>query len=231
MMIKMDIRLQARYGFYYAALFVVLLWVSVMRPMPREILGMAAVLAVFFDLGLVGMMFIAGQVLFEKGERTLYVLVTTPLTFAEYLASKLLSLTALAWVVSVVVVTSTYGTGYNLLMLTAGVVPTSVIGLLAGLIAVAPYTSISNFTVVIPVVALVLALPAAEFFGWVRTPLMYMIPTQGSLVLLQGAFTPVSWPRLAGALLHQVAWIAVLVYWARARFERYIVAREGGISK
>ncbi|MGE5484740.1 MAG: fluoroquinolone transporter permease [Ignavibacteriales bacterium] len=229
-MLKMDIKLQARYGFYYAALFVTLLWVSVVRPLPREILGTAATLAVFVDLGIVGMIFIAGQVLFEKGERTLYALVTTPLTFAEYVTSKLVSLTALAWLVSVVMVTSTYGTAYNLGILTAGVIPMSVIGLLVGLITVAPYTSISNFTVIIPIPALVLALPVLEYFDWVRTPLMYLAPTQGSLALLQGAFTPVTGWRIAGALAHQAIWIALLTYWARVRFERYIVAREGGRS-
>jgi len=229
-MLKMDIKLQARYGFYYAALFVTLLWISVVRPLPRQILGMAATLVVFTDLGIVGLMFIAGQVLFEKGERTLYVLVTTPLTFAEYLTSKLVSLTALAWLISVATVTVTYGPGYNLTILTAGIVPMSMIALLVGLIAVSPYTSISNFTVVVPLYAFVLSLPLLDYFGWVRSPLMYLAPTQGSLVLLQGAFVPIAGWKMAGALAHQAVWIAALVYWARVRFERYIVAREGGSS-
>jgi fluoroquinolone transport system permease protein len=229
-MLRMDVRLQTRYGFYYAAVFVALIWISVIRTLPRQILSMAATLAVFVDLGIVGMMFIAGQVLFEKGERTLYVLVTTPLTFAEYLTAKLLSLTALAWLLSVVTVTMTYGTGFSLLALTAGVIPMSVIGLLVGLITVAPHTSISNLTTVIPLPALVLALPLADYLGWVKTPLLYLSPTQGSMMLLQGAFSPVTGWRALGALAHQVVWIAVLVYWARARFDRHIVAREGGRS-
>ncbi|NPV69272.1 MAG: fluoroquinolone transporter permease [Firmicutes bacterium] len=229
-MLKMDISLQARYGFYYAALFVVLLWISVIRALPQEILDMAATFVVFADLGIVGLMFIAGQVLFEKGERTLYVLVTTPLTFAEYLTSKLVSLTVLAWLISVAMVTATYGPGYNLAILTAGIVPMSVIALLVGLIAVSPYTSISNFTVVIPLYVFVLSLPLLDYFGWVRSPLMYLVPTQGSLLLLQGAFRPVAGWEIAGALAHQVVWIAVLVHWAKARFERYVIAREGGRS-
>ncbi|MCR4397715.1 MAG: fluoroquinolone transporter permease [Firmicutes bacterium] len=227
-LLKMDFRLQVRYGFLYAALFVVLVWVSLMRALPREVLGAAVTFLVFADLGAVGLAFIAGQVLFEKGERTLYAMMIAPVTFAEYLASKLLSLTALAWVITIMVVTASYGPGYNLFMLTAGTIPMSVISLLVGLIAVSPYTSVSNFIVVIPLYVFVLVLPLLEYFGWVRSPLMYLAPTRGSLVLLRGAFGGAAGWEAAGAVVHQAVWIAVLLYLASARFERYVIARGGG---
>ncbi|KUG02358.1 putative antibiotic-transport integral membrane leucine and valine rich protein abc transporter [hydrocarbon metagenome] len=226
--LKMDFKLQARYGFYYAAAFVTLVWIAILLALPAAFLPLAVPLIIFTDLGIVGMIFIAGQVVFEKTEGTIYAINVTPVTFGEYLAGKLLSLTILAWIISLVVVLAVYGTGAYLFFLTIGIILTSLIGLLVGLIAVAPYNSISRFIMPAQLYLLIMNLPLIDYFGWYESWLVYLIPTQGSLILLKGAFVPEDTWLLVYAVLYQAVWVGILVVWARKRFEKYIVAQKGG---
>jgi fluoroquinolone transport system permease protein len=224
----LDLRLQQRYGFFYAAAFVTLVWVVVLRLVPAEMLGVALPFIIFADLGIVGVYFIAGMVLFEKGEQTLEALVVTPLRFREYLSARLATLTLLALVISLIVVLATYGLGFNLLWLVLGVVLTSLISLLVGFISVAPYRAISAYLLPSQLYFLPLNLPIIDYFGWWEHPIFYLVPTQGSLLLLRGAFEPLAAWQVGYAIGYQVLWIGLLAWVARRMFDRYIVGRQGG---
>jgi fluoroquinolone transport system permease protein len=224
----LDLRLQQRYGLFYAAAFVTLVWVVVLRLFPADLLELALPFIIFVDLGIVGVYFIAGMVLFEKGEQTLEALVVTPLRFREYLSAKLATLTLLALTISLIVVISVYGFGFNLLWLLLGTTLTSLIALLVGFISVAPYRAISAYLLPSQVYFLPLNLPIIDYFGWWEHPIFYLVPTQGSLLLLRGAFEPLAAWQVAYAIGYQVLWIGVLAWVARRMFDRYIVGRRGG---
>jgi fluoroquinolone transport system permease protein len=225
----LDLRLQLRYGFYYAGAFVTLVWISLLLPLPAAVLEPALPLVVFADLAVVGYVFIAGAVLFEKGERTLFALLSTPLRFREYLAAKLGTLTALAGAMTLAVVVPVYGTGFDPVLLVAGVVLTSLISLFIGFVVVVPFDSISAYLIPSQLPMVILALPLIYFYGVWESPLFYLLPTHGCLLLLGGAFDPGSlaaW-QLAYAGLYGLAWVAGLSLLARRAFERYVVVREG----
>ncbi|MGH8910728.1 MAG: hypothetical protein ACRD0K_30595 [Egibacteraceae bacterium] len=86
--VRLDLRLEWRYGAVAAAGIAAAGWVAVLTRVPASAHDAAVPLIVFVDSGVVGLFFSA-MVLFEKGERTLRALVATPLRFEEYLASKL----------------------------------------------------------------------------------------------------------------------------------------------
>ena len=227
---RLDMLAQKRYGFYYAATFVTLVWVALLYPLPDEILDLAMPFVVFTDLAVVGYYFVAGMVLFEKGENTLSALVTTPLRFQEYLASKLATLTGLAIAMSLVVVLAGYGLSFNLALLLAGVILTSLVSLLAGFTTVSPFDSISSYLVPSSLVLTVLGLPIFCFFGFLVHPLFYLLPTQGPMLLLGGAFDPGlldAW-QVAYAVVYPLLWISGLFLLAQRAFDRYVVARRGG---
>ena len=170
------------------------------------------------------------MVLFEKGEATLFALISTPLRFREYLASKLLTLTALAMVISLVVAMAGYGLDFNPVLFMLGVVLASLISALVGFITVAPFGSISSYLVPSSLVLTPLGLPVFHFLGLWQSPIFYLFPTQGALLLLGGAFVPDSlavW-QVAYALVYGSIWIAGLAFLAHRAFDRYIVARKGG---
>lgn len=224
---RLDVLLQWRYGLYYAAAFVALVWVAALRQLPQTALDVGVPLIIFVDLAAIGFYFIAGMVLFEKGEQTLAALVVTPLRFGEYIASKLTTLTLLALVVSLAVAVASYGLGFNLALLAAGVALTSLITLLVGFVTVAPYRSISRYLLPSQLYLLPLILPLAVYL-LPDLPVWYLLPTYGSLLMLQGAFTSITLGQLIYALVYQAVWIVGLLWLARRAFRRHVVARQGG---
>lgn len=227
--VRLDLLLQLRYGFYYAASFVTLVWIALLYPLPDSLLAPAVTFVIFTDLAVTGYYFIAGTVLFERGERTLFALLSTPLRFREYLASKLATLTALAAVASLVVVVAAFGSGFDVGLLTAGVVFTSLICLLVGFIVVAPFDSISRYLIPSQIPMVILGLPLLHFFGVWESPLFYLFPTHGSLLLLGGAFGTVSLStaQIAYAVVYQLVWVCGLAALARWTFYRYVVQGRG----
>ncbi len=227
--VRLDLLLQKRYGFFYAGAFVTVVWVALLIPLPEPLLNLAVPLIVFTDLSVVGFYFIAGMVLFEKGEETLFALISTPLRFREYLASKLLTLTALALVISLVVALAGYGFGFNPILFLLGVVLASLISALVGFVAVAPFDSISSYLVPSSLALVPMGLPVFHFLGLWQSPIFYLIPTHGALLLLGGSFVPGSltaW-QIIYALVYGSLWIAGLALLAHWAFDRYIVARKG----
>ena len=142
--VRMDFRLQRRYGFWYATAFVVLLWIGVLQLVPDALIGPAMPYLLMADLAFM-MFFIAGAVFFEKGERTVFALLTTPLRFRHYLTAKLLTMSALALVTCVVVVLVDYGPGVAPLPFLAGVVLMTLLMLLAGFVTAPLFPSISEW--------------------------------------------------------------------------------------
>jgi fluoroquinolone transport system permease protein len=227
--VRLDLLLQKRYGFFYAGAFVTVVWIALLLPLPDSLLNLAVPLIVFTDLAVVGFYFIAGMVLFEKSEATLFALISTPLRFREYLASKLLTLTALAVFISLVVAMVGYGLDFNPVLFLLGVVLASLISALVGFITVAPFDSISSYLVPSSLALVPLGLPVFYYFGLWENPAFYLVPTQGALLLLGGAFVPgLSAWQIAYSLVYGAIWIAGLAFLAHRAFDRYVVARKGG---
>jgi fluoroquinolone transport system permease protein len=223
---RLDLRLQWRYGFYYAAVFVTLVWLALLWGLPARLQDVLVPLVVFVDLALVGFYFIAGMVLFEKGERTLAALTVTPLRFGEYLASKLITLTALAIVVSLVVALLIAPLRFNVPLLVLGIFFAALLSLLVGFLSVLAYTSISSYLMPSQLWLLPLALPLLAYLGWWGHPLLYLLPNYGALLLLRGAFVGIAPWQVAYAVLYQAAWVMGLAWWSQRAFARHIL--QGG---
>lgn len=223
--LRLNLLLQFRYGFYYAAAFVVVLWAGILIPLPKSTLSVATPLVVFAELAVIGYYFVAGTVLFEKDERTLYALVSTPLRFSEYLGSKLATLTLMAVAASLIVVVAGHGSDFDVTFLVLGVVLTSLISILAGFISVLPFDSISRYLIPSQLPLFVMALPLVPFLDIWQNPIFYLIPTHGALILLGGAFdttTPATW-QIFYSILYGILSIGVLCLVARSTFGRYVV--------
>lgn len=227
--VRLDFLMQWRYGFYYAAAFSGLVWVGVLLPVPDRYLDVAEPYVLFGDLVIVGFFFVAGALFFEKGDRTLFALVATPLRFREYLAAKLATLTALSVVLSFLVILPTHGFGFDVALVLIGVALTALVMLLAGLVSAMPFPTLSGWLMPSGLVLLVMGLPVIHYSGLWENPVFYLIPTQGSLLLFGAAFGVVelaSW-QLAYAVGYLLLWVAALSALARRAFDRYVVAREG----
>jgi fluoroquinolone transport system permease protein len=227
--VRMDFRLQRRYGFWYATAFVVLLWIGVLQLVPDPLLGPAMPYLLMADLAFM-MFFIAGALFFEKGERTVFALLTTPLRFRHYLAAKLLTMSTLALVTCVVVVLADYGPGIAPLPFLAGVVLMTLLMLLAGFVTAPLFPSISEWIVPSTLVLVVLNAPIVGYSGLFPHPAFALVPTDGPLLLLGAAFHQVdlSIGQWVYAVGYPVLWIGGMCLLAKRVFHRYVVTSEGG---
>lgn len=234
---QLDLRLQWRYGFYYAAGFSLVLWEVVVLLIPEGLRQVAMPYVIFGDSVIIGFFFIAGAVFFEKGERTLFALLSTPVRFRHYLAGKLGTLGLLSLVASVVLAVHALaapGDSPATLVVKAvtvvvAVVLATLLFLLCGLITAAPFPSMTDWMIPSTMVIAAMNVPLLSYSGLIDHPAFYLLPTQGSLLLLGSAFDQVSlsgW-QLIYAVAYPLAWIAGLVALARRVFDRYIVAKEG----
>ncbi len=224
----LDLRLQAR-NKLFAIGFGVALSTGLVA---RALLAVTAVAVLLpgIWLGAIGtttFMFVTGMVLFEKGERTLDALIVTPLPVRTYLFSKVLTLSGFAMVESLLVLVFAHGLrGVAFAPLLLGIGFLGALYTLIALAQVVSQTSVTDFLVPGAFVSLtLLQLPVLDAFGVWSHPLLYLVPTQATVVLMKGAFTElVLWQWVYG-VGYSVLAIGVAAFVARRRFERHIVAK------
>ncbi|OHV00468.1 fluoroquinolone transporter permease [Mycobacterium talmoniae] len=224
--LRLELMLQVRQKFLHAAVFSGLIWLAVLVPMPAGLRPVAEPYVLLGDTAIIGFFFIAGTVFFEKQERTLSAVIATPLRFGEYLAAKLALLAAISLAVAVVVATVD-GVGYRPVPLVSGALLATLVMLLVGFVTSLPFASISDWFLAATIPLAVMTLPILHYSGVWPTPLLYLIPTQGPLLLFGTAFHQVSlapW-QVAYAVGYPVLCIAGLCRAAKTLFGRYVIER------
>ena len=227
--LRLEATLQVRQRFVHAAVISGLLWLAVLLPMPHHLRSIVEPYVLIGDIAVIGFFFIGGSVFFEKQERTLGAVVCSPLRFGEYLSVKLVALTVISLLVAVVVVTATHGTDFHPAPLVVGVVLGTLVMLLSGFISALPFASVSDWFLSTVVPLLILALPVVYLLGVWRHPVLYLIPTQGPLLLFAAVFDQISlapW-QIGYALVYPLLCAAGLYQVARIMFDRYVIARSG----
>lgn len=220
---------QVRQRFVHAAVISGLLWLAILLPMPEQLRPIIEPYVLIGDITIIGFFFIGGSVFFEKQERTLGAVICSPLRFWEYLSVKITVLMAVSLVVALVVVGATRGAGIFLLPVVAGVVLGTLVMLLAGFISSLPFSSVSDWFLSTTVPLVVMALPILYLSGVWPSPVLYLIPTQGPLLLFGSAFdqlTLAPW-QLTYALVYPLVCAAGLYWLAKTLFGRYVIERSG----
>lgn len=224
---QLDAQLQFRNGFYYAAAFVLAILAGLISQLPALDWDWLLPPVVMQNLIISTFYFFGGLVLLEKGEGTLEAQVTTPLRPSEYLASKVITLTALGLVENLIVVFLAYGPGFRILPLLIGIVATGAGYALLGFIAVVRYDSINEYLFPSLLYTALFSLPLLNYFGLVRSWLFYLHPFQAALLLLQAAFQPVELWQWVYGLLYSGLWIGLVFLMSRRAFHRFIIRKEG----
>jgi fluoroquinolone transport system permease protein len=197
--------------------------------MPARLRPVAGPYVLLGDIAIIGFFFVGGTVFFERQERTIGAILSTPLRFSEYLAAKLALLVAVSLFVAIVVATVATGTNYSPVPLVLGVVIGTMVMLLVGFASALPFASVTDWFLSATLPLTALSLPVLYLAGVWTSPLLYLIPTQGPLLLLAAAFdqvTPSSW-QIGYAIVYPMVCIAGLWRLARAMFVRYVIERSG----
>ncbi len=226
--LRLEFILQVRQRFLHAAIFSGLIWLAVLLPLSRSLRPVAEPYILLGDTCVIGFFFVAGTVFFEKQERTLTAVVSTPLRFWEYLAAKVVLLVMVSLAVALVVAALSHGFHFRLIPLVAGIVLGTPLMLLIGFITSLPFASISDWFLAATIPLAVMTVPPVLYFSgvWVNG-LAYLVPTQGPLLLFGAAFHQVSlsvWQVLY-CLAYPIIWLIGLWRAAGSLFLRYVVAR------
>ncbi len=228
--IWLDARLQVRYGLYAVTAIVVAAWAIALVFFAEALRPHAALIVPLFVVGnllLTTFYFVAALVLFEKGEGSLAAIATTPLRDAEYLLSKVISLTALAMIESLVIVALLSGirTPWELLLPASAFL--AAVYTMIGFIAIVRHDSINEFLIPSMGYVFVFVAPLVGHFGFVDSIYFLPHPVEMALVLMRAAYAVEPNWKIAIALGGLVAWFAATFVWARHRFDRFVVRTMG----
>lgn len=228
--LRRDVVLQVRYRLYAVSVFVVVVWGVLLSLLPVAARTDAAVIVpafLVFNLIVTTFYFVGALVLLEKDEGMLAAIVTTPLRDAEYLLSKVITLTALGVAESLLVVVLLFGARFRWELLLTGTVLLGALYVLAGFLAVARHDSLNEWLLPSVPVVMLLLLPLLGHFGLVDRRLFWLHPAAPGLLLLQAACGPSSQGEIAWGVLGSLAWLGVGFAWARRRFDRFVVRTAG----
>lgn len=229
-LMKWDIQLQLKYGFYIAAMVITALWSLLLSQLSGENLPLFLIFILFTDLTILGFYFIAGLIFFERSQGTLAGLVITPMKIWEYLVSKMISLTIIALLVSFAVIGITYGLKLQYIYLIPGIMLTSFFFILVGFIAIAKQSAIDQYLIISGAYFIILNLPLIDYFELWSHWIFYLIPTQASLLLLKAGFKGISTGDLIYSLVYLILAVGVFYYLAHRSFYKDIIVKEGGKS-
>ncbi len=185
--------------------------------MPIVVLGGVSLTTVF----LVGVL-----LLLERGEGTLNVVMVSPLRPTEYLASKLITLTALALVESAIMAGVAYGLGFSFGWLVLAVVMRASMGVAVGVAVGVRYSSITRFLLPAIVASLAFDLPNIWYLELWPSPLFYVWPSMPPLLLAKAAFLPVDPLQLVYAFVYGTLVVGAALFWASRAIDRFVVRGE-----
>jgi fluoroquinolone transport system permease protein len=225
--VRLELTLQVRQKFLHASIFSGLIWLAVLLPIPVDLRSVAEPYVLLGDISIIGFFFIGGIVFFERQERTIAAIVSTPLRFWEYLVAKLTVLVLISLLVALTVATIAHGFDFHLVPLVVGVVLGTLVMLLTGFISSLPFASVTDWFLAATVPLAVLSLPILFYSGLWPNPVLYLVPSQGPLLLLGAAFDQVTlapW-QVTYAVLYPVVCLAGFFLAAKVMFVRYVVER------
>ena len=224
--IQYDVKVQFRSGFYYAYLIVCLIYIAALRQISGNLKTTVTTIIIFLDPSILGFYFIGGLILLEKKQKILHGLFVTPLTLAEYIFSKALSLTVLALLSSIAIVFFIIGFHINILLFCTTVILTSILFVFIGLAVVSRVNRVNEYLILSPLPLIFFVLPLLEYLGVWNSWLFYLIPSHPVIKLLAASIenAPVSYVNFIPLFI----WLFIAYFWSHSWFKKYVVEKTGG---
>ncbi len=233
---RTDVKVQVRTNLYTigigagAIVAVALAWLATPEQLPSFVPALMLIV-----VGGSTLLYVGAMILFEKDQGTLNANIVSPLRTSEYLWSKIITLTTLATLEAIVMIGgallimsfSEAVTPPRIPFLLAGIIGIGVLYTLIGIVLIVRFDTITDYLIPMAGVAVVLQLPFLYFLGWVRHPLLLIIPTSAPTVLMQGAYAPLAPWEWLYAIGYTAALILGLALWAPRAFHRHVIMKVG----
>lgn len=212
--LSIDVRTQYRNGFYAATLVVVIASIALLRWLPLETAGVLLPAVIIGNVVINAFYFVSALLLLERVEDTLLAQRVTPLRTDEYLIGKLVTLTTLSVVESMIIGLAVFGPATWLIGMAFGIVLAAALFCLVGISVVLRYDSINEFLLPSVPVAFLLCLPLLSVFGVGGDAWYLPHPIRGPLALMQVDAERTA-SSMAYAIGYPVLWIVAAYIWSR----------------
>jgi len=222
-----DLKFQLRHGFYYAYLFVTVLYIFFLNFLPDTLSKPATILVIFTDPSVLGAFFIGAIFLLEKSQNTLEGLFVTPLRIEDYILSKIISLTVIAILSSLLIAFFSLNSSINLFILLIGVILTSFFYTCLGLI-IALYSKNTNQYFLKSMITVIFILPIIEYLNISHFFLLKLLPGKGSLLLIDGSINGITSKDFIYAVLLLALWCLSAYYLSIKLFYKKVILKIGG---
>ncbi|MFA9458893.1 hypothetical protein ACERJO_19330 [Halalkalibacter sp. AB-rgal2] len=228
-LLKQDVQFQFRHGFYYVYAFFTVVYIAILLFIPSDYRSFWTVLIIFTDPGTLGLFFVGTIIMLERNQQLLTYMFITPLKLSTYLLSKIISLTLIAWLTSLLIVTVTLGTTTSFLLLSLTIVLCSFFFTACGMAISVDAPSLNHFMFRSIILLLVLCTPFLHYLNWISFSIFEIMPSYSVLVLLQLSIE-------GSGLIHNESLVhfSLLIIWtlvafsiAFYRFRKYISAQTG----
>lgn len=218
-LVRYDILFQFRHGFYLAYGFVTLFYLLFLRAVPENFAQAIFPFILFTDISILGFFFVGGVVLLEKGQNALDAILVTPVTVTEYLLSKVISLSVISTAATLILFLAV-SKEYSFLPVLLLLVWTNMfLYTLLGIALVSRVKTVTHYFVLGVPAGMILFLPLLTYFDLIAFPPLYLLPTEPTLEMLNGTFTP------AGVVVTAL-WCCAAWRISYGQFDKYI-ARKG----
>ncbi len=170
-------------------------------------------LLIYNDPAIVGFIFIGMSIILEKDQNVLPALFVTPLNRHLYLASRIITLSAIGFFGALAMVLAAKGTSFNLVLFTIGAYSTCILFCFMGIFVVSYTTEILHFLLRSIPLLIFMSLPLLNYFELTDIALLNLFPVQGGLNLMVNSCReqPNSGEIVVGFIL--IAVWSPLIYW------------------
>lgn len=216
--LRWDAVVQARNGFYWASAFVVLAIGVLLLNLPETVRAdraawVPAIVAI--NLQITTFFFVAGLILLERDEGTLSALAVSPLSPGLYLAARTITLTTLAAVETMAIVSMAFGLGQSWLLILSGTTALGVIYTGFGSSVATRYSSVNAMLLPASVVVALLLLPLLPHFGLAPRAPFLLHPIEPALTLIRGGYGTGTASEVMFGFAGAVLWGSIAYRWGR----------------
>ncbi|MBN1797097.1 MAG: hypothetical protein JW822_00875 [Spirochaetales bacterium] len=213
--LKMDITFQFRHGFYYAYLFVTLIFCLIIVFIPLAFKQFVALFFILTDTSVLGFFFIGGVLLLEKKQDLLNNAAITPLRLCEYILAKVISFSLLSVVSSLIIQATALQVPQNGLLFFFTITFSSILYTLFGLVVGTIAKSLNQYFALSFCFAILIVPSAAYFLQWTPYEIFTIFPLTAIFMLIKSGIyaTPIHLWSIIGLFLWNILFF-VLAYLA-----------------
>lgn len=216
--LKNDIHFQMKYGFYFLYAFFSVFYIAVLIITPTEYKNIIASLVILTDPAMLGVFFIGGIWLLEKGEGLHQFWCISPLRPGEYILSKSISLAILSTISADLIVLVGMRGRIHLVLLSFSIFIGAVVFNLIGLTVASYARSVNHYMVIAVFPAVFLSIPPILTAFGMTHPILDLFPGTALWYMIANSInmaeTINSW-----MWMNLIFWLLIALFFAHNRIE------------